>query len=95
MGKEDKKDKQNLFEAILSLQTTKECEAFFDDLLTIAELQAAVQRYKVAGLLDEGNTCNGVAQMTGASTATVSRVNKCLNYGAGYRLVLNRKKQNK
>lgn len=95
MGKEDKKDKQGLYAAILSLETEKECAEFLDDLLTIAELNAAVQRYKVASLLDEGNTCNGVAQITGASTATVSRVNKCLNYGSGYRLVLDKLKQKK
>ncbi|MGI6664117.1 MAG: YerC/YecD family TrpR-related protein [Christensenellaceae bacterium] len=91
----EKQDYMNLYEAILKLETEAECAAFFEDLLTIAELKAAAQRFKVAGLLDEGNTCNAVAQITGASTATVSRVNKCLNYGTGYRLILDKLKNKK
>lgn len=80
-----------LYHAILSLQTEEECSAFLDDLFTIAELKAAAQRIKVARLLYTGSTCNAAAKETGASTATVSRVNKCLNYGAGgYRTVLER-----
>ena len=62
-----------------------------DDLFTIAELKAAAQRIKVARLLYTGTTCNAAAKETGASTATVSRVNKCLNYGpGGYKIVLDR-----
>ncbi len=93
MLKGNTKDFHSLFDAVLSLETREECEAFFEDLLTISELQAAAQRYKVARLLDEGQTCNSVAKETGASTATVSRVNKCLHYGTGYRLVLDKAKK--
>jgi len=91
MLKGDMQEYTYLFDAILSLKTKEECAAFFDDLLTIAELQAAAQRLKVAGMLYNNNTCSTVAKATGASTATVSRVNKCLHYGpGGYKLVLDR-----
>ncbi len=80
-----------LYHAVLSLESIEECSAFFDDLFTIAELKAAAQRIKVARLLYTGSTCNAAAKQTGASTATVSRVNKCLNYGpGGYKTVLER-----
>lgn len=84
-------DYAELYRAILSLKTEEECSAFLDDLFTIAELKAAAQRIKVARLLYTGTTCNAAAKETGASTATVSRVNKCLNYGpGGYKIVLDR-----
>lgn len=84
-------DYAELYRAILSLETEEECSAFLDDLFTIAELKAAAQRIKVARLLYTGTTCNAAAKETGASTATVSRVNKCLNYGpGGYKIVLDR-----
>lgn len=92
MQKGSTQDYNNLYDAILSLQSREECAAFFEDLFTISEISAAVQRLKVAGMLYEKQTCNAVAEKTGASTATVSRVNKCLYYGAGgYRLVLERR----
>ena len=92
MQKGSTQDYNNLYDAILSLQSREECAAFFEDLFTISEISAAVQRLKVAGMLYEKQTCNAVAEKTGASTATVSRVNKCLHYGAGgYRLVLERR----
>lgn len=94
MQKGSTQDYNNLYDAILSLQNREECAAFFEDLFTISEISAAVQRLKVAGMLYEKQTCNAVAEKTGASTATVSRVNKCLHYGAGgYRLVLERREK--
>ena len=94
MQKGSTQDYNNLYDAILSLQSREECAAFFEDLFTISEISAAVQRLKVAGMLYEKQTCNAVAEKTGASTATVSRVNKCLHYGAGgYRLVLARREK--
>ena len=94
MQKGSTQDYNNLYDAILSLQSREECAAFFEDLFTISEISAAVQRLKVAGMLYEKQTCNAVAEKTGASTATVSRVNKCLHYGAGgYRIVLERREK--
>ena len=94
MQKGSEQDYNTLYDAILSLKTREECDALFEDLFTISELSAAVQRLKVAGMLHEKQTCNAVAEITGASTATVSRVNKCLNYGpGGYRMVLERLKK--
>ncbi len=82
-------DRRRLYKAFLGLSTEKECEAFLTDLFTITELQSAEQRLKVAKMLYEKKTCQYISDETGASTATVSRVNKCLNYGAGgYRAVL-------
>ncbi len=87
MQKGSTQDYNNLYDAILSLQSREECAAFFEDLFTFSRL-------KVAGMLSEKQTCNAVAEKTGASTATVSRVNKCLHYGAGgYRLVLERREK--
>ncbi len=75
----------------MALESEEECRALFDDLFTIAELNAAAQRIKVADMLYHGMTCGNIAEETGASTATVSRVNKCLHYGTGgYRIVLER-----
>ena len=82
-----------LFEGILKLQTLEECYRFFTDICTIKELQAMAQRLQVAARLDEGQNYNAVCEQTGASTATISRVNKCLLYGGGYRLVLDRLKE--
>ena len=79
MQKGSTQDYNNLYDAILSLQSREECAAFFEDLFTISEISAAVQRLKVVGMLYEKQTCNAVAEKTGASTATVSRVNKCLH----------------
>ena len=82
-----------LFEAILSLKTQEECYRFFDDVATIGEIQALAQRLQVAEMLNAGDKYADIAQHTGASTATISRVNKCLTYGAdGYKTVLNRLK---
>lgn len=80
-----------LFKGILTLQTVEECYRFFADICTIKELQAMTQRLQVAKQLHEGRNYNEVCRDTGASSATICRVNKCLNYGdGGYRTVLER-----
>jgi len=89
MIRNDNTDK--FFEAVLSLQTMNECEAFFDDILSIKEAQDIVQRYEVARLLNKGKNYNEISSETGASSATITRVNKCLHYGnGGYKTVLAR-----
>ncbi len=80
-----------LFKAVLSLESAEECYMFFEDICTISELKSIAQRLKVAALLKDKHTCHDISQSTGASTATISRVNKCLHYGAGgYDIVLKR-----
>lgn len=82
-----------LFKAILSLKNEDECYRFFEDVCTVAELKSIAQRLDVAMKLDAGESYTGIAEATGASTATISRVKRYLNYGAdGYRLVLDRLK---
>lgn len=84
----------DLFQAILKLENMEECSNFFEDLCTISELRAMEQRFQVAKMLDEGQIYSDIAKETGASTATISRVNKCLTYGSdGYRTVLDRMKE--
>ena len=81
----------HLFAAVLVLQDVEECYQFFEDVCTVAELKAMAQRLAVASMLQENCTYGDIARRTGASTATISRVKKALNYGAdGYRLVLAR-----
>lgn len=85
------KELDTLFKAVLSLKSEEECYKFFEDLCTVAELSAISQRYKVAQMLKDKTTCHAIAEKTGASTATISRVNRCLNYGTGgYQMVLSR-----
>ena len=72
-----------LFDGILSLQSKEECYAFFDDVCTIKELQAMAQRFRVAYQLSTNKNYNEIQADTGASSATISRVNKCLMYGSG------------
>ncbi len=79
---------EQFYEAVLSLQTVEECRLFFEDISTIKELQAMCQRFRVACLLDAGSNYLEVSEATGASSATISRVNRCLNYGGGYRAAL-------
>ncbi|BAM46576.1 MAG: hypothetical protein GX972_04045 [Amphibacillus sp.] len=80
-----------LFDAILSLKDREECYQFFDDLATMNEVQALAQRLSVAKMLDEGETYQEIANQSKASTATISRVKRCLQYGSGgYRIVLDR-----
>lgn len=79
-----------LFKAILSLKTEEECYQFFEDVCTVSEIKAMAQRLEVARMLDEGCIYDEIVEKTGASTATISRVKRCLVYGAdGYRNVLN------
>ena len=81
-----------LFEGVLSLTSVEECYNFFEDLCTITE-RAMAQRFQVAKMLDDGQIYSDIVKETGASTATISRVNKCLIYGTdGYRMVLDRAK---
>lgn len=81
----------NLFDAILSLNTKEECYLFFEDICTINELLSLSQRFEVAKMLREQRTYLEIAEKTGASTATISRVNRSLNYGNdGYDMVINR-----
>lgn len=81
----------NLFEAILSLRTKEECYSFFEDLCTVNELLSLSQRFEVAAMLRNKKTYLEIAEKTGASTATISRVNRSLNYGSdGYELVFER-----
>lgn len=82
-----------LFEVILGLKTTEECYAFFEDICTIKELQDMAQRMDVAVLLDEGMNYQKISQEVNVSTATISRVSKCLNYGSGgYRAAIEKLK---
>lgn len=80
-----------LFEAVLSLKDAEECYVFFEDICTINELLSLSQRLEVAKMLRDQNTYLEIAEKTGASTATISRVNRSLNYGNdGYDMVFKR-----
>ena len=80
-----------LFEAVLLLENADECYMFFEDICTVSELNSIAQRLEVAKLLQEGVKYNEISERTGASTATISRVSRSLNYGAdGYRIILER-----
>ena len=82
-----------LFDAILSLRTREECYKFFEDICTVKEVCEIAQRLDVARYLSAGKNYQEISGLTGASTATISRVSKCLNYGSGgYALVLNKEK---
>lgn len=86
-------DIDELFEAILLLEDQEDCYRFFEDVCTINELHAIAQRLQVAKLLSEKKTYSEIEEMTKASTATISRINKCLVYGSdGYKRVLERMK---
>ena len=92
MNKKLRTDAVNhLFQAILTLKSPEECYIFFEDVCTINELLSLSQRYEVAKMLREGKTYLEIAEKTGASTATISRVNRSLNYGNdGYDMVFAR-----
>ena len=92
MPRAKKKERSmDLYEHIASLNTVEECCRFFDDLCAITELRAMEQRFEVAQLLNQGMIYNKILELTGASSATISRVNRSLNYGTdGYRLVIER-----
>ena len=88
----DKDMAQSFFNAVLSLKTAEECQAFFLDVCTIKELQDLTQRFRVAVLLNEGKNYQEISKETSVSSATISRVNRCLLYGdGGYRTVLSRR----
>lgn len=94
MQKESAEQDILLFDAVLAIRDREECRAFFQDLCTVAELKALAQRMEVAQLLDQGLIYNDILQRTGASSATISRVNRALQYGAdGYKTVLPRLKK--
>ena len=78
----------------LKLENIEECYAFFEDICTINEIKSLAQRLEVAKMLEEKRTYTEIQQITGASTATISRVNRCLSYGSdGYKLILERVKK--
>ena len=95
MGKKVKTESLDLlFEAILSLKDKEECYTFFEDICTVNELMSITQRFEVAKMLREQKTYLEIAEKTGASTATISRVNRSLNYGNdGYDMVFERMKK--
>ena len=83
-----------LYEAVGLIETREEFYNFFEDLCTITELQAMAHRFAVAKMLTEGYTYQEISEKTGASTATISRINKCIGYGAdGYNVILSRLKK--
>lgn len=85
------KQADGLFEAVMQLENMDECYRFFEDICTIKEVQAIAQRFEVAKLLKSKKTYNEIEEETGASTATISRINRSLNYGAdGYKIVFER-----
>lgn len=85
------KQADDLFEAILKLENIEECYRFFEDICTFKEIESITQRLEVAKLLKVSKTYNEIEDVTGASTATISRINRALNYGSdGYNIVLER-----
>lgn len=85
------KQLDQLFDGILSLKNREECYQFFDDIATMSEIHSIAQRLQVAKMLSEGLTYSLIEKETKASTATISRVRRCINYGSdGYKLVLDR-----
>ena len=95
MNKLPKKPRnENMYKAILTLQNVDECIRFFDDLCTVTELMAMEQRFQVAMCLNQGMIYNDILAETGASSATISRVNRSLQYGKdGYAIVFDRMKE--
>ena len=90
----DKPSSDLLYQAIVALKNEDECRRFFQDLCTVSELKAMEQRMEVAMLLDDGLIYREILERTGASSATISRVNRCLHYGAeGYRTIIPRLKE--
>ncbi len=90
---QEKRNLKQFYDAVLSLESDEECRRFFDDVATIRELLDFSARLEVARMLSEGAVFSEISRKTGASSATISRVNKCLTYGdGGYRTVLERLK---
>ncbi len=85
-----------LYKAIISLETVEECRRFFDDICTVVEVRDMAQRLQVAQMLEQKIIYADIVKLTGASTATISRINRCREYGSGgYRMVLERLKDGK
>lgn len=97
LEKLDERHIKQLFKAVLALQDVDECYRFFEDLCTVNEVKSLAQRLEVARMLQEGYTYHKIEEATGASTATISRVKRCLEYGeGGYGEILQRlAKENK
>ena len=94
IGKKEKNDR--LYQAILQLKDPQECYDFFQDLCTVSELRSMEQRFEVASLLYDGMIYNDILERTGASSATISRVNRSLSYGTGaYARIFEREKKQK
>jgi len=90
----DRKNMSQFYRAVLTLEDEEECRRFFDDVATIKEVLDLSARLEVARMLDEGAVFSTISKQTGASSATISRVNKCLAYGeGGYKTVLDRMKE--
>ena len=90
----EKQSSDLLYRSLLELKSVEECRQFLQDLCTVSELKAMEQRMEVAMLLDQGLIYSEILERTGASSATISRVNRCLHYGAnGYRTILPRLKE--
>lgn len=90
-GKKKKQHNKEMYEAILALETLDECERFFEDLCSVTELRAIEQRFQVARMLNDGYVYNTIQEKTGASSATISRVNRSLLYGAdSYEVIFKR-----
>lgn len=82
---------EDFYEAILEIKSVDECKKFFEDICTIKEIESIAQRLEVAKMLRKGETYTAIVSKTSASTATISRVNRCLTYGdGGYNIVLDR-----
>ena len=82
---------EKLYEALLRLETKEECAMFLEDLCTISEIKAMAQRLEVAKCLERQEVYSEIVEKTGASSATISRVSRCINYGAGgYKTILKR-----
>lgn len=95
MQRLDKERLQRLYRAVLCLKNEEECAAFFEDACTIQETEAIAQRIEVACQLSQGRSYVDINKSTGASTATICRVSRCLNYGSGgYKTVIGRMEEN-
>ena len=94
MNKRNQETVEQFFRAILTLETVEECAKFFDDAFTMKELESIAQRFDVACRLNKGGSYVEINKETGASTATICRVSKCLNYGdGGYKTAIDRLKE--
>jgi len=95
ISEKEKKNMEQFYKAVVSLKDEDECRRFFDDVATIKEVLDLSARFEVARMLDSGSVFSEISKETGASSATISRVNKCLTYEeGGYKAVLSRLKDN-